>query len=140
MFDGGEYVDRIVRKDIFLTVNRAKKNMEQTAGKSVQITEMLRELSDGKQSALDALLPLVYDELRREAARFLGRERVGDSLQPTAVLQEHYLNMKRRRRGCISKLRNERATLGKSKRIVRCRRRTRAAGAETVSRQIVRCG
>ena len=59
----------------------------------MQITEMLRELSDGKQSALDALLPLVYDELRRQAARFLRRERIGHTLQTTALIHETYLKL-----------------------------------------------
>ncbi len=67
--------------------------MEQPAEKSVQITEMLRELSDGKQSALNALLPFVYDELRRQAARFLRRERIGHTLQTTALIHETYLKL-----------------------------------------------
>lgn len=67
--------------------------MEKSAEKSVQITEMLRDWSGGKQSAVDALLPLVYDELRRQAARFLRRERIGHTLQTTALIHETYLKL-----------------------------------------------
>ncbi len=67
--------------------------MEKPAAKSVQITAMLREWSDGKQTALDALLPLVYDELRRQAARVLRRERSGHTLQTTALIHETYLKL-----------------------------------------------
>ncbi len=49
--------------------------MEQSHEKSQEITRMLQEWSGGKQEALDALLPLVYAELRRQASRYLRRER-----------------------------------------------------------------
>lgn len=67
--------------------------MEQSQPKPSEITEMLREWSDGKQEALDALLPLVYDELHRQAASFLRRERVGHTLQTTALIHEAYLKL-----------------------------------------------
>ncbi len=54
---------------------------------------MLREWSDGKQEALDALLPLVYDELHKQAARYLRRERIGHTLQTTALIHETYLKL-----------------------------------------------
>lgn len=54
---------------------------------------MLREWSDGKQEALDALLPLVYDELHRQASRYLRRERIGHTLQTTALIHETYLKL-----------------------------------------------
>lgn len=54
---------------------------------------MLRAWSDGKQEVLDALLPLVYDELHRQAARFLRRERAGHTLQTTALIHEAYLKL-----------------------------------------------
>ncbi len=54
---------------------------------------MLRAWSDGKQEALDALLPLVYDELHRQAARFLRRERIGHTLQATALIHEAYVKL-----------------------------------------------
>ena len=54
---------------------------------------MLREWSDGKAEALDNLLPLVYDELHRQAARFLRKERQGHTLQTTALINEAYLKL-----------------------------------------------
>ena len=67
--------------------------MEQFEQKSKEITAMLHDWSDGKQEALDALLPLVYDELHAQAARFLRRERVGHTLQTTALIHETYLKL-----------------------------------------------
>ena len=67
--------------------------MEQPPQKSIEITEMLREWSGGKQEALDALLPLVYAELHRQAARYLRRERLGHTLQTTALINEAYLKL-----------------------------------------------
>lgn len=54
---------------------------------------MLRELSDGKQEAWDNLLPLVYDELHRQATRYLRKERQGHTLQTTALINEVYLKL-----------------------------------------------
>ncbi len=62
-----------------------------------KITQMLREWSDGKTEALDNLLPLVYDELHRQAARFLRKERPGHTLQTTALINEAYLKLIDRR-------------------------------------------
>jgi RNA polymerase sigma factor (TIGR02999 family) len=61
--------------------------------KASEITQMLREWSDGKAEALGDLLPLVYDELHRQAARFLRRERQGHTLQTTALINEAYLKL-----------------------------------------------
>jgi len=58
-----------------------------------EITHMLREWRDGKAEALDNLLPLVYDELHRQAARYLRRERQGHTLQTTALFNEAYLKL-----------------------------------------------
>ncbi len=58
---------------------------------------MLREWSDGKPEALDKLLPLVYDELHRQAASFLRKERPGHTLQTTALIDEAYLKLIDRR-------------------------------------------
>ncbi len=67
--------------------------MEQSRQKSPEITQKLREWSDGKQEALDALLPLVYEELHAQAARYLRRERIGHTLQTTALIHETYLKL-----------------------------------------------
>jgi RNA polymerase sigma factor (TIGR02999 family) len=57
------------------------------------VTELLRAWSAGDASARDALMPLVYQELRRRAAVHLRRERRGHTLQPTALVNEVYLRL-----------------------------------------------
>jgi RNA polymerase sigma factor (TIGR02999 family) len=54
---------------------------------------MLREWSEGKREALDQLLPLVYDELHRQASYYLRRERRDHTLQATALINEAYLKL-----------------------------------------------
>ncbi|CAN5570918.1 hypothetical protein BH10ACI2_BH10ACI2_11300 [soil metagenome] len=49
-------------------------NMSNDGENSADITRFLREWGDGDRDALDRLMPIVYDELRRQAARFLRRE------------------------------------------------------------------
>lgn len=58
-----------------------------------QITGLLRQLRDGDRSALDRLLPLVYDELRRVAHRQLRSPRPGQTLDTTALVHETYLKL-----------------------------------------------
>jgi RNA polymerase sigma factor (TIGR02999 family) len=60
---------------------------------SSKISGLLRAWSDGNGKALDELMPLVYDELHRQAHRFLRRERRGHTLQTTALINEAYLNL-----------------------------------------------
>jgi len=67
--------------------------MEQSHQTAQEITQMLREWSDGKQEAMDTLLPLVYAELHRQASRYLRRERAGHTLQTTALIHEAYLKL-----------------------------------------------
>jgi len=67
--------------------------MEQSLRKPKEITQMLQEWSGGKQEALDALLPLVYEELHRQASRYLRRERRDHTLQTTALIHEAYLKL-----------------------------------------------
>jgi len=57
------------------------------------VSTLLRAWSDGDQSALDQLTPIVYDELRRLAGHYLMRERTGHSLQATALVNEAYLRL-----------------------------------------------
>ena len=49
--------------------------------------------SNGDESALNKLMPLVYDELRRLAHRYMNREREGHTLQTTALVNEAYLRL-----------------------------------------------
>lgn len=58
-----------------------------------QITEYLRAWEQGDDRALEALLPMVYAELRAIAAKHLGGERSGHTLQPTALANEAYLRL-----------------------------------------------
>jgi RNA polymerase sigma factor (TIGR02999 family) len=58
-----------------------------------QVTQLLMELRDGNKQAMDLLLPLVYDELRRIAAAHLRREKSGHTLQATALVHEAYMRM-----------------------------------------------
>jgi RNA polymerase sigma factor (TIGR02999 family) len=60
---------------------------------SRDVTDLLGDWGRGNASALDKLLPLVYAELRRIAARQLRAERVGHTLQPTALVHEVYLRL-----------------------------------------------
>src|SRR5829696_1820591 len=60
---------------------------------SQNITHLLKEWRDGDERALDRLTPLVYGELRQQAARYLRRERAGHTLQTTALINEAYLRL-----------------------------------------------
>jgi RNA polymerase sigma factor (TIGR02999 family) len=58
-----------------------------------EITGLLVAWGDGDRSALERLMPLVYDELHRLAHRYMSRERVGHQLQTTALVNEAYLRL-----------------------------------------------
>ncbi|HEV2884465.1 MAG TPA: sigma-70 family RNA polymerase sigma factor [Pyrinomonadaceae bacterium] len=60
---------------------------------SDDVTGLLVEWRSGDEAALDRLTPLVYDELRRIAHRYLQREREGHTLQTTALVNEAYLRL-----------------------------------------------
>ncbi|MEM1207070.1 MAG: sigma-70 family RNA polymerase sigma factor [Acidobacteriota bacterium] len=62
------------------------------------VTELLRGWNEGAPGALDALMPVVTQELRRLASGFLARESRGHTLQPTALVNECYLRLVDRRR------------------------------------------
>ena len=57
------------------------------------VTQLLLKWREGDRSALDQLLPLVYDELRRAARRCLRRERAGHTMQTTTLVHEAYLRL-----------------------------------------------
>jgi RNA polymerase sigma-70 factor (ECF subfamily) len=57
------------------------------------ISQLLIKWSSGDESALEGLIPLVYDELRRLAKNYLRKERPGHTLQPTALVNEAYLRL-----------------------------------------------
>ena len=59
----------------------------------MEITQLLIAWGRGEQAALERLAPLVYDELRRLAHRYMGRERPGHTLQTSALVNEVYLRL-----------------------------------------------
>jgi len=60
---------------------------------TIDITQHLGAAQAGDAAALDALFPIVYDELKRLARSELARERAGHTLQPTALVHEAYLRL-----------------------------------------------
>lgn len=57
------------------------------------VTELLQEWSRGDSSALERLIPLVFEDLRQIAGRMFRRESDGHTLQPTALVHEAYLRL-----------------------------------------------
>jgi RNA polymerase sigma factor (TIGR02999 family) len=57
------------------------------------VTQLLLAWREGDRSALDRLMPLVYEELRRLAAHYMRGERTGHTLQTTALVNEAYLRL-----------------------------------------------
>jgi len=57
------------------------------------VTQLLIGWGQGDKEALDRLVPIVYDELRRQAARYLRHERAGHTLQTTALIHEAYIRL-----------------------------------------------
>ena len=64
-----------------------------SAADGVDVTGLLIAWNEGDRAALDALLPVVYAELRRRARRALRSEAAGHTLQPTALVHEAYLRL-----------------------------------------------
>jgi RNA polymerase sigma factor (TIGR02999 family) len=64
-----------------------------TAQSPQEATRLLAARGDGDKQELAALMPMVYDELRRLAHHHLGRERAGHTLQTTALVHEAYLRL-----------------------------------------------
>ena len=57
------------------------------------VTKLLVDWGNGDRAALDELTPLVYEELRRLAARYMRRENPGHTLQPSALVNEAFLRL-----------------------------------------------
>ena len=58
-----------------------------------EVTQLLLAWNEGNSGALDQLMPLVYDELHRMARRYMRQERVGHTLQATALINEAYVRL-----------------------------------------------
>jgi RNA polymerase sigma-70 factor, ECF subfamily len=63
------------------------------AGSPSDVTDLLRRWRGGDREALERLMPLVYDELRRIASRYLSRERSAHTLQRTALVHEAFVRL-----------------------------------------------
>lgn len=57
------------------------------------VTRLLADVAAGDRSAAEALLPIVYDELKRRAGMLMQRERAGHTLQPTALVHDAFLQL-----------------------------------------------
>ena len=63
------------------------------ASEASAVTQLLRQWNAGSKEALDQLMPLVYDQLRKLASRCLAAERPGHTLRATALVNEAYLRL-----------------------------------------------
>jgi RNA polymerase sigma factor (TIGR02999 family) len=71
-------------------MQRSAKPDEPAAG---DVSTLLRAWSGGDRNAFEKMIPLVYEELRRLARRYMRRERPGHSLQATALVNEAYMRL-----------------------------------------------
>lgn len=62
-----------------------------------EVTQLLIEWSNGDKAALDKLIPLIHEELRRLAHHYMSRERPGHTLQTTALVDEAYVRLVNRK-------------------------------------------
>jgi RNA polymerase sigma factor (TIGR02999 family) len=60
---------------------------------SPNVTDLLNAWGGGDKAAFDRLVPVVYEELRRQASRYLRRERPGQTLQTTDLIHEAYIRL-----------------------------------------------
>jgi RNA polymerase sigma-70 factor, ECF subfamily len=65
----------------------------ESAKRSPEVTQLLLAWGKGDPAALEALTPVVYDELRRLARHYMGNERAGHTLQATALVNEAYMRL-----------------------------------------------
>ena len=68
-----------------------------TEAQTHELTELLIDWSNGDQSAFDKLIPLIGEELRRLAHRYMSRERPGHTLQTTALVNEAFVRLVNRK-------------------------------------------
>ena len=98
-----QYVDFGRKERIWFLANalpRSAPGVEAVPLNSSQpVSELFAKLSSGESEGLSAVLPLVYDELRKIAHRYLRNERLGHTLQSTALVHEAYLRLKKQDAG-----------------------------------------
>ena len=68
-----------------------------TQASTHEVTQLLLEWSNGDKAALDKLIPLIHEELRRLAHHYMSRERPGHTLQTTALVDEAYVRLVNRK-------------------------------------------
>jgi RNA polymerase sigma-70 factor (ECF subfamily) len=68
-------------------------NLLMSEPSSQEVTHLLLAWGNGDQAALDKLMPIVYDDLRRLAKRYMRGQRAGHTLQTTALVNEAYLKL-----------------------------------------------
>ena len=74
-------------------MNNDEVNQRASPSAPESISQLLLRWSDGDSSAREKLMPLVYNELRRLARKYLRHERANHTLQPTALVNEAYLRL-----------------------------------------------
>jgi RNA polymerase sigma factor (TIGR02999 family) len=72
---------------------KANPNDPDAAKRVPEVTQLLIAWGKGDPAALEALTPVVYDELRRLARHYMGNERAGHTLQATALVNEAYMRL-----------------------------------------------
>ena len=73
-----------------------------TGSSASEVSQLLKDWGEGDESALNKLIPLVYEELRKMAHYQMARERAGHTLQTTALVNEVYLRLIGRRGGLMA--------------------------------------
>jgi RNA polymerase sigma factor (TIGR02999 family) len=102
--------------------------MAQRSPDPARVTELLIAAGDGRREALDELVPLLYDDLRRLAAAQMRHEPAGHSLQPTVLVHETYVRLVgQRQAGWVSRAHFFGAAAGVMRRILVDMARTRRA-------------
>jgi len=76
-----------------LDTNQSASKKDMATPEPQEVTQLLVAWSNGDQAALEKLIPLVYDELRRLARRYMNREPAGHTLQTTALVNEAYFRL-----------------------------------------------
>jgi RNA polymerase sigma factor (TIGR02999 family) len=71
--------------------------LRMTEAQTHGLTQLLIDWSNGDQSAFDKLMPLIDEELRRLAHRYMSRERAGHTLQTTALVNEAFVRLVNRK-------------------------------------------
>lgn len=75
--------------------SRTESDIAAIIAEMVDVTQILLRIERGDPSAVEQLLPLVYDELRKLAATKMAQEKPGQTLQPTALVHEAYIKLVR---------------------------------------------